>query len=364
MIDAEFWSDRRVLITGHTGFKGSWLALWLQTLGADVTGYALPPPTSPSLYTVASVDRGMRSIIADIRDADRLRQELEAARPEIVLHLAAQPLVRKSYLDPVDTYSTNVMGLVHLLEAVRTTDSVRAVIVVTSDKCYENQEWEWGYRESEPMGGYDPYSSSKGCAELITSAYRRSYLADAGVGIASGRAGNVIGGGDWADDRLVPDLVRAFGSGESAVIRNPGAIRPWQHVLEPLSGYLMLAERLFAERERYAGGWNFGPENSSVQRADWIARTLAADWGHDASWRVENGNGPHEARVLKLDSSKAQMRLGWHSCWDLPEALHRVVSWHKAQRKHANMRDETIAQIVDYSAVGARGDDDQPTKSV
>ena len=274
-IDADFWRGRRVFLTGHTGFKGGWLALWLQRLGADVTGYALDPPTTPSLFAVARVGAGMRSIINDIRDAETLAQAMREAQPEIVIHMAAQPLVRYSYQAPVETYATNVMGTVHLLEAVRQTDSVRAVVNVTSDKCYENREWVWGYRENEPMGGYDPYSNSKGCAELVTAAYRNSYFNPAqysqhGVALASARAGNVIGGGDWAEDRLIPDILRAIAAGEAVNIRSPHAIRPWQHVLEPLSGYLLLAQRLIEDGPAHAEGWNFGPSEEDARPVQWI----------------------------------------------------------------------------------------------
>ena len=265
-----FWKGKRILLTGHTGFKGSWLSLWLQSMGAPVVGYALAPPTNPSLFEVAEVGRGMTSVIGDIRDLEHLCAVFAEHKPEIVIHMAAQPLVRYSYIEPVETYSTNVMGTVNLLEAVRGTDSVKAVVNVTSDKCYENREWVWNYRENEAMGGYDPYSNSKGCAELVTAAYRNSYFhsekyKEHGVALASGRAGNVIGGGDWAGDRLIPDIMRAITQNLAVNIRNPHAIRPWQHVLEPLSGYLMLAQKLYEEGAAYAEGWNFGPSDEDAQ---------------------------------------------------------------------------------------------------
>lgn len=348
-----FWSGKRVFLTGHTGFKGSWLCLWLQSLGAEVTGYALEPPTNPSLFEVARVGEGMRSIIADIRDLPTLQQALREAQPEIVIHLAAQPLVRYSYQNPVETYATNVMGAVHLLEAVRHTPSVRAVVNVTSDKCYENREWVWGYREHEPMGGYDPYSSSKGCAELVTAAWRRSFFPPAdyarhGVALASARAGNVIGGGDWAADRLVPDLIAAFAAGRPAVIRNPPAIRPWQHVLEPLSGYLRLAEKLYYEGAAFAEGWNFGPDEADAQPVVWIANRLVELWGEGACWQPDGGHHPHEAHDLKLDCAKAKARLGWMPRWPLIVALRRIVAWQRALQAGEDMRAWSLAELADY----------------
>ncbi|MFN6935041.1 MAG: CDP-glucose 4,6-dehydratase, partial [Tsuneonella sp.] len=310
-VDPSFWRGKRVFLTGHTGFKGSWMSLWLQQMGARLTGFALPAPTDPALFAVARVADGMTSIIGDIRDADALKSALLAADPEIVIHMAAQPLVRASYQDPVGTYATNVMGTVHLLEAVRAAPSVRAVCVVTTDKCYENREWVWGYREDEPMGGYDPYSNSKGCAELVTSAYRRSFFADAGPAIASGRAGNVIGGGDWAADRLVPDILRAIVAGEPVMIRNPLATRPWQHVLEPLSGYLVLCQALWTRGDAVAGGWNFGPRDDDARPVQWIVERMCALWGEGASWERDGTVQPHEANYLKLDISKAHSGLGW-----------------------------------------------------
>lgn len=353
-MNTEFWRGKRVLLTGHTGFKGSWLSLWLQSMGAQVVGYALAPPTNPSLFEVAEVGQGMTSIIGDIRDLEHLRRVFAEHQPEIVIHMAAQPLVRYSYIEPVETYSTNVMGTVNLLEAVRSTDSVKAVVNVTSDKCYENREWVWGYRENEAMGGYDPYSNSKGCAELVTSAYRNSYFhpekyGTHGVAIASGRAGNVIGGGDWAGDRLIPDIMRAITEGKPVNIRSPHAIRPWQHVLEPLSGYLVLAQKLFEEGAAYAEGWNFGPNDEDAKPVQWIVEKLTQAWGEGASWVLDGGEHPHEAHYLKLDCSKAKMRLDWQPRWHLEDALSAIIEWHRAHREGKGMRELTLRQISAYN---------------
>jgi CDP-glucose 4,6-dehydratase len=353
-VNTAFWQGKRVLMTGHTGFKGSWLSLWLQSLGAQVVGYALAPPTKPSLFEVANVGKGMTSIIGDIRDLEHLRRMFAEHRPEIVIHMAAQPLVRYSYVEPVETYSTNVMGTVNLLEAVRSTASVKAVVNVTSDKCYENREWVWGYRENEAMGGYDPYSNSKGCAELVTAAYRNSYFhpekyKEHGVAIGSGRAGNVIGGVDWAGDRLIPDIMRAITDGQPVNIRSPHAIRPWQHVLEPLSGYLLLAEKLFTEGTNYAEGWNFGPSDEDAKPVQWIVEQLTRTWGEGASWKLDGGNHPHEAHYLKLDCSKAKMRLDWQPRWHLGDALAAIIEWHRAHRNGRDMHELTMRQIEAYS---------------
>ena len=354
-VSLDFWRNKRVFITGHTGFKGGWLSLWLQRLGSDLTGYALNPPTAPSLFEEAKVGDGMRSIIADIRDSEGLAQAMIAARPEIVIHMAAQPLVRASYQAPAETYATNVMGTVHLLEAVRRTDTVRAVVNVTSDKCYENREWLWGYRENEAMGGYDPYSSSKGCAELVTAAYRSSYFnperyAEHGVAIASARAGNVVGGGDWAADRLIPDILRAIESGQPVNIRSPQAIRPWQYVLEPLSGYLALAEKLTTEGPAFAEGWNFGPNDEDAKSVQWIVERLTAEWGEGAHWQLDGEPQPHEAHYLKLDCSKAKARLDWHPRWNLSETIGHIIGWHQARLAGANMREFSLQQIALHSA--------------
>ncbi len=356
-MNSSFWGGKKVFVTGHTGFKGSWLSLWLQQLGAEVTGYALEPPTKPSLFEVAQVGQGMKSLIGDVRDGVVLTNSMQKAAPDIVIHLAAQPLVRRSYIDPLETYSTNVMGTVNLLEAVRKTSTVRAVVNVTTDKCYENKEWVWGYRESEPMGGYDPYSSSKGCAELVTAAYRNSFFnfsknSEQQVSLATARAGNVIGGGDWAQDRLIPDIIRAIESGQSVNIRNPLATRPWQHVLEPLSGYLVLAEALFNQGATFAEAFNFGPAEEDCKPVQWIVENFTQQWGDCATWHLEGGTHPHEAHYLKLDCSKARALLGWSPRWHLSQALQAIIAWHKASKAHPSsqyMRDLCLQQINDYS---------------
>jgi CDP-glucose 4,6-dehydratase len=355
MIEKAFWRGRRVLVTGHTGFKGGWLSLWLECLGAEVTGYALAPATSPNLYESAKVASGLKeSVFADIRDLNRLCEVIRGARPEFVIHMAAQPLVRASYADPIETYSVNVVGTATLLEAIRRAGGVRALISVTSDKCYENRESARGYRESDPMGGFDPYSSSKGCAELVTAAMRTSFFHPASwpdhrVAIASARAGNVIGGGDWAEDRLVPDLIRAFTAGRAAAVRHPEAVRPWQHVLEPLSGYLGLAERLFEDGPAYAEGWNFGPEESDAKQVDWVAHRMGALWGEGARFEGDRGAHPHEATFLRLDCSKARARLGWRPRWQLDRALEETVAWYRAFYRGADMRALSVGQIEAYS---------------
>ena len=349
VIRRDFWAGRKVLVTGHTGFKGAWLALWLTALGARVYGYALAPPTTPSLWQFVAARGGIESTVADVRDAAGLSASVEAFGPEIIFHLAAQSLVRASYDDPVGTYATNVMGTVHVLEAVRRARGVRAVVNVTSDKCYENREWVWGYRENEAMGGRDPYSNSKGCAELVTAAYRASYFDAAdSTAVASARAGNVIGGGDWAVDRIVPDLVRAALSGTPAQVRNPNAIRPWQHVLEPLSGYLLLAQSLCERPQMAAGAWNFGPPDDDAVSVEFIAREVARLWGPPASWSGDGGEHPHEAHFLKLDSSKARSSLGWKPRLGLGMALEWTVQWYKAQAQGGDAMALTLAQIEKF----------------
>ena len=351
-VNPNFWCGKRVFMTGHTGFKGGWLSLWLQSMGAEVHGYALNPPTRINLFEVATVKNGMASsVIADIREAEKLKQAMQLAKPEIVFHLAAQPLVRYSYAQPAETYEVNVMGTVNLLEAVRATPNIKAVVNVTTDKCYENREWAWGYRENEAMGGYDPYSSSKGCAELVTSAYRHSYLEKTGVALASARAGNVIGGGDWAEDRLIPDFLRAMDAGETLRIRSPQSTRPWQHVLEPLSGYLTLAEHLHAEGMLFAEAWNFGPRDEDARPVSWIVEHLA-EIRSDVTWLCDETPQPHEANFLKLDSSKAKQRLDWEARWRLPTALQMTVDWHQSWREGNEMRAITLAQIAQYQADG------------
>lgn len=354
MIDINFWKGRKVFLTGHTGFKGSWLSLWLHKLGAEVTGYALAPVSEPSLFKLAQIDSKINSIIGDIRDAEHLNQELQKSQAEIVFHMAAQPLVRYSYAHPVETYSTNIMGLVHLFEAIRQTPTIKAVVNVTSDKCYENKEWDWGYRENEPMGGYDPYSSSKGCAELITSAYRSSFFnpenyATHGVALASARAGNVIGGGDWSEDRLIPDIIKAFSEQQTVTIRSPQAVRPWQHVLEPLSGYLMLAERLTIEGAAFAQGWNFGSAPTDAHPVSHIIQCIAEKWGSEASYElIGNLNNVHEAGLLKLDSTKAFKHLSWQPRWNIEQTLDAICYWHKAHINNASMYDITLQQIEQF----------------
>lgn len=355
VMNPAFWKNRRVLVTGHTGFKGGWLCLWLQQLGARVVGYSLQPPSKPSLFESALVADGMVSLFGDVGDFNLVSAAIQDHRPEVVIHMAAQSLVRYSYKNPVETYATNVMGTVNVLEAVRRSDSVRAALIVTSDKCYENQERPQGYREHEPMGGYDPYSSSKGCAELVTAAYRASYFNQADtsrchMAVASARAGNVIGGGDWAEDRLVPDMVRAFMQRQPVLIRHPDAVRPWQHVLEPLRGYLQLVELLWEQGNGYAEAWNFGADEGDARPVSWIADRLAGLWGEGASWKRDNVSQPHEAHYLKLDCTKAKARLNWHPQVTLASVLEWSVAWYKAYLKKEDMRRCTLDQIARYQA--------------
>lgn len=350
VMNRAFWQGKRVFMTGHTGFKGGWLSLWLADMGAEVHGYALTPPTEPNFFTVAHLaSRLATSTIADIRDAEMLTRAMQSAHPDIVLHLAAQPLVRYSYVAPVETYAVNVMGTVNLLEAVRLTPGVKAVVNVTTDKCYENREWVWPYRENEAMGGVDPYSSSKACSELVSAAYRASFLDAAGVHLASARAGNVIGGGDWAADRLIPDFLRALDAQRILTIRSPQATRPWQHVLEPLAGYLMLAEKLYEEGPGFAEGWNFGPDDNDAKPVRWIVEYLCSQVPN-AIWQCDATPQPHEANTLKLDSSKAKTRLGWRPRWNLQTALGRSLEWHQAWKEGVEMADVSLGQIQDYEA--------------
>ncbi|MDR0701342.1 MAG: CDP-glucose 4,6-dehydratase [Azoarcus sp.] len=360
-MNADFWRGKRVLLTGHTGFKGGWLSLMLTRLGAEITGFALPPPTDPSLFALARLDRETRSIIADLRDADAIDRAVREARPEIVLHLAAQSLVRQSYATPAETYATNVMGLVNLLEAARRSDAIRAILIVTSDKCYENREWPWGYRENETLGGHDPYSSSKACAELVAAAWRAAFFnaPESRARIASARAGNVIGGGDWAQDRLVPDILRALDAGAPIRLRLPEAIRPWQHVLDPLRGYLLLAEKLYREGGAYAEAWNFGPADDETKPVKWLAQRLAQQLTQPPEPReipleIDARVHPREAHCLKLDSAKARARLGWRPRWSLETALEHTAAWHRAWREGADMRDFTLRQIAAFAQSGQR----------
>lgn len=350
MIDKQFWNNKKVFITGHTGFKGSWLIMWLHELGARVTGFALAPPTDPSLFESCKLDNLLvKHHIGDIRDLDRLLDAMKQAQPDVVIHMAAQPLVRESYRNPIDTYSINVMGTVNLLEAVRHCPTVKAVLNVTTDKCYDNQEWVWGYRETEPLGGYDPYSSSKACSELVTSSYRNSFFGnDNVVAIATARAGNVIGGGDWAQDRLVPDCIRSLLENQTITIRNPKSIRPWQHVLEPLSGYLVLLQHLYVDGVKYADAWNFGPNDSDSRSVQWIVENMIRAWESPIEYIVDDGMHPHEAHYLKLDCSKAYYQLGWQPKWNLSQTIKKIVSWTKAHAEGRDMRDYSVMQIKEY----------------
>lgn len=347
MIRPGFWAGKRVLVTGHTGFKGSWLALWLSRLGAGVSGYALAPLTRPSLWDALELGGEIKDERADVRDLNSLRRTFAQVKPEVVFHLAAQSLVRASYDDPVGTYATNVMGTAHVLEAARHSTDARVVVNVTSDKCYENRETDHAYRETDAMGGRDPYSSSKGCAELVTAAYRSSFF-QGRAALASARAGNVIGGGDWATDRLVPDLIRAFASGEPARIRNPRAIRPWQHVLEPVSGYLQLAERLWDDPAGFTGGWNFGPSPEDAVPVEEVANALVAAWGPTARWQADRGPHPHEAHFLRLDASKARDVLGWKPRLPLREAVAWTADWYRKQSSGTQARALCLRQIEQY----------------
>jgi CDP-glucose 4,6-dehydratase len=348
-VNASFWKGKRVFLTGHTGFKGSWLSLWLQSMGVIVKGFALEPPTNPSLFIEANVVTGMESEIGDIRDLAILKKSMTAFNPDILIHMAAQPLVRLSYVEPVETYATNVMGTVNVLEAARSCIKLKAIVSVTTDKCYENKEWAWGYRENEPMGGHDPYSNSKGCAELVTSAYRRSFFHSSDTAsIATARAGNVIGGGDWAEDRLIPDILKAFEKEEAVIIRNPLSTRPWQHVLEPLSGYLVLAQKLFEKGDEFAEGWNLGPKDEDCKPVNWILDKMVADWGKGASWELDKKNNPHEAGFLKLDCSKAGSKLDWYPKWNLAYTLQLIVNWQQNWRSGKNMNEICLQEIADY----------------
>ncbi len=347
VIDPSFWTGQRVLVTGHTGFKGAWLSWWLRLLGADVIGLSLPPQEGHTLFGVTGLDDEVDSRFGTVIDPTFVGSVVAETQPTVIMYLAAQALVRASYDDPVETFATNVVGTANILQAARSLDGLRAVVSVTSDKCYENREWDWGYREDEPMGGHDPYSASKGCAELVTASMRRSFFDEQGkAGIGSARAGNVIGGGDWAADRLIPDIIRAFGVGEEVVIRRPEAVRPWQHVLEPLSGYLLLAQHL--ANGQGDEGWNFGPAESDARPVAWIVERMADRWGDGATWRIER-DGPHEATMLKLDCSKAHNRLGWRPRLDLETTLEWVVDWYRSHLDGADMRAATVDQIERYA---------------
>jgi len=348
VIDEFFWKGKRVFLTGHTGFKGSWLSLWLVSLGVEVKGYSLNPSTSPSLFDEAKIDSIIESQIGDIRDQDTLYESMTSFNPDILIHMAAQPLVRYSYDAPIETYEVNVLGTVKVLEVARSCSALKAIVNITTDKCYENDGRSEGYKESDPMGGYDPYSSSKGCAELVTSSYRRSFLQDQGVDLSSVRAGNVIGGGDWAEDRLIPDILRSFEKGEPVVIRNPNATRPWQHVLEPLSGYLILAQKMYNNTNKYAEGWNFGPNKNDVKPVDWILEKMISKWPN-SSWKLDKDYSPHEACFLQLDILKAKSKLGWNPIWELSFTLEKIINWHRSWLNGEDMQAVCLIEIEEYS---------------
>jgi len=349
-VSPEFWRDKRVFLTGHTGFKGGWMSIWLQDMGAIVKGFSLAPYTSPNLFEEARVAEGMESEIGDIRSLEAVTASMLAFNPDILFHMAAQPLVRLSYAEPVATYATNVMGTLHVLEAARKCKNLKSIVAITTDKCYQNKEWAWGYRENEAMGGHDPYSSSKGCCELLIASYRNSFFSTVDTpALASVRAGNVIGGGDWSEDRLIPDILKAFEKAEAVVVRNPLSTRPWQHVLEPLSGYLVLAENLYIEGDSFAEAWNFGPKDEDCQSVERILNTMIKSWGESASWKLDENNNPHEAGFLKLDCSKAKQKLGWEPKWNLEFTLNSIVNWHKAFRNKEDIKQACIKEIKLYS---------------
>jgi len=348
VINQAFWQGKRVFLTGHTGFKGGWMSLWLYSLGAIVKGYSLKPLTSLALFEEANVRSVVDSQIGDILDFDTLQESILSFDPDIIIHMAAQPLVRYSYINPIETYEVNVIGTTKVLEVARSCSNLKAVVNITTDKCYENDNRSEGYKESDPMGGFDPYSSSKGCAELVTSAYRRSFLQEQGIGLASVRAGNVIGGGDWAEDRLIPDILRSFEKNKPVVIRNPKATRPWQHVLEPLSGYLVLAQKLYNGQNQYAEGWNFGPNIQDVKPVDWILEKMINKWP-SASWELDKDSNPHEARFLQLDIAKAECKLGWNPTWELDHTLDKIVNWHRSWLNKEDMQTACLAEIEEYT---------------
>lgn len=347
MIDQKFWKGKRVFLTGHTGFKGSWLSLWLNYLGCSVKGYALTPPTTPSLFEAAKIDKLIISQIGDIRDQDLLFESMVNFNPDILIHMAAQPLVRASYHEPIETFEVNVIGTAKVLEVARSCLNLKAIINITTDKCYENDGFDKSYIETDPMGGFDPYSSSKGCAELVTASYRRSFFNDLGIGVASVRAGNVIGGGDWANDRLIPDILKSFELEKAVIVRNPNATRPWQHVLEPLSGYLLLTQKLYYNNEGYSDGWNFGPDEKDVKPVHWILDKMISYWPH-ASWKLDEDSNPHEANFLKLNISKARIQLDWIPIWELDRALEKIIIWHKAWKNNEDIQLLCFAEIKEY----------------
>ena len=347
LIDKTFWEGKKVFLTGHSGFKGSWLSLWLKKLGADVKGYSLKPYTTPNLYSEIELDSLIESEIGDIRNLEQLTKSMVSFDPDILIHMAAQPLVRLSYREPVETYEINVIGTVNVFEAARKCSNLKSIVNVTTDKCYENKEWYWGYRENEPMGGHDPYSSSKGCSELVTSAYRKSFMEGNGVGLASARAGNVIGGGDWSSDRLIPDIIRAFDENKPVIVRNPKSTRPWQHVLEPLSGYLLLAQKLYMDPNKYSEGWNFGPQEDDAKSVEYILNKMVSLWP-GSNWKLDDEKSPHEAGYLKLDISKAKMALDWNPRWNLDSTLSRIISWHNNWKRGEDIKRLCSLEIDDY----------------
>lgn len=351
-LNKNFWKNKSVLVTGHTGFKGAWLSLWLKSLDTNLIGYSLSPPTEPNLFTLANISSGMTSINGDICNLENLKLVLKRHKPEIVIHMAAQSLVRKSYLDPIETYSTNVIGTANVLEAIKQIGSTKVALVVTSDKCYENKEKEWDYSETEPLGGYDPYSSSKGCAELVTSAYRRSFFSSQAqtkntTHIASARSGNVIGGGDWSNDRLIPDVIKSITKNQKLIIRNPNAIRPWQHVLEPLGGYLLLVENLW-NNNKFSSSWNFGPKKEDCKKVSWIVECFIKLWGENVRWEIDVNENPHEANYLRLDCAKAKEELGWEPSWNIEKALSETVNWYKSFKEKKNLEEFSLSQIKEY----------------
>ena len=349
IISDQFWSGKRVLVTGHTGFKGSWLSSWLHSLGCDLSGFSLRPRTHPNMFDLLSLDTAMNSITGDIRDLPHLRRVIDDLQPEIVIHMAAQPLVRDSYADPSETFTTNVVGTMNILEALRLSGKTKVFLNVTTDKCYENREWIWGYKEDDPLGGHDPYSSSKACSELITSSYRRSFFTEPNdMAVATARAGNVIGGGDWSKDRLIPDVLKAFKLAQKVVIRNPAATRPWQHVLEPLSGYLLLAQRLFEGELNMRSAWNFGPSDDDIKPVSFIVSRLADRWPGGGQWEIDESQNLHEAELLKLDISKARTLLGWDPTWGLDITLDSILSWHKCYEQGDDLHLETMRQISNF----------------
>jgi CDP-glucose 4,6-dehydratase len=347
-VDSSFWKGKKVFITGHTGFKGSWLSIWLMEMGAELKGYSLKPQSKPNLFEATNLTSKMKSEIGDIRDYNNLKASMQSFSPEIIFHLAAQPLVRDSYEDPLYTYETNVMGTANLLQASREVSSIKSIIIVTTDKCYENNEWEWGYRENDPLGGHDPYSSSKGGTELVTSAFRRSYFYSKNVGVASVRAGNVIGGGDWSKDRLIPDIFRSYNEGKKVIIRNPSSIRPWQHVIEPLSGYLVLAEELYKSNQKFSKAFNFGPNDKDCQTVEKVLSLIDTYWIDCPGWKLDSNTNPHEAKFLKLDISRAKAELNWTPRWNLQAAIKRTVEWNLAFKNKENMYLHCVREINDY----------------